>query len=454
MRVELATTRMAPLVPAPQGSVTSGRHQASPVDTSTRPALGAAQRPPREHANNCGRTADLSAAQTLAKVSSIERVRDCRRVPVGSAPGVSVHARVDGAHFGHLETCSSVWACPRCARRIMQGRGDEIGRAITEAHARGWMVAMITLTMRHGRRDPLKGLWDNLTGAWAAVRHNAASRRAYATSGAHGWIRNVEATHGDNGWHVHSHVLVFLPADTTGAQLNALATAWFDAWSKRLVGLGARAPIRNKGGLHFKALDLSTAADAVADYIAKGTFTAPEAVIVGEAVERKLARELAGQATKTGRGGNRTPFQVLADFQAFGLEDDLMLWRDWEQGSRRRRQIHWSQGLRDDLLDDEEKTDEELAEEDEGGELVAWITFADWRAIRDVPGRPAQLLDLVDAVPPEDVLYVLTLLFEDWGLGRPVEPDGVCPAPDRVGGPTVGPDRRSRSTVNGGLTHG
>ena len=148
------------------------------------------------------------ALRVLRKVSRLRRVSACRRRPTGE--GVMVGRRGARAHYSGLQTCASVWSCPVCSARIQAERADELLRAVERAHACGLKVALLTLTMRHRKRDKLKLLWDGLSQAWQpAIATDRAVRRARDAVGMVSWVRRVEATHGRKGWHLHVHALLF-----------------------------------------------------------------------------------------------------------------------------------------------------------------------------------------------------------------------------------------------------
>ncbi len=191
----------------------------------------------------------------LAKLTSLERVRKCRRCQHGE--GVAIVKRGDRAHYSGLVTCGSVWACPLCSARIWAERRSEVERAIDAHHAAGGRVVMVTLTMRHKNGDALEELWDASSGAWASARGgNRAARRAMAAAGASGWLRVVEVTHGASSWHVHVHALIFVAGTVSDDDAQDLGAAMFDAWAAKLAKKGHR-PIRDRGGLdvHLVALD-------------------------------------------------------------------------------------------------------------------------------------------------------------------------------------------------------
>jgi hypothetical protein len=233
-------------------------------------------------------------------------------------------------------------------------------------------------------------------------------RREKAKLGVVGWVRRVEATHGGNGWHLHAHALIFY----TGGSLHGLEAAMWAAWLRRLGAHGLDAD--REHGIDLRALDLERAREEAGRYLTKATY---------EATTGTAARELAGQLGKQGRKGNRTPFDVLADLGRNGLASDLAIWSEWERASKGRRALTWSKGLRDQLLGDvDELTDEQLAEENDGGQVdVAVIDGASWMTI---VGRRLEvaLLEAVESVPVDESYAALAVFMASNDLGQPIRP--------------------------------
>jgi hypothetical protein len=356
------------------------------------------------------------ALRGLWRFSTLPRVRKCRRVTQTGV--VSIERRGDRASYSGLQTCGSVHACPACSERILAERAEELIAAVQAHHAAGGRVAMVTLTMRHDRGQALEPLWEALSLAWRAARGgNRSARRAMERAGLQHWVRRVECTLGENGWHLHLHALLFLGGDVDQAEVDALGISMFNAWASALVRDGMEAPIRDSGGLDARLLDLSAARAEVGGYLAKGTY--------GESV-RTAALELASSGAKRARRGNRTTMQLLSDVVRFGLVGDHAAWAEWEQASQGRRAMTWSVGARAALLAGaEERTDEEIAADtDREGVPVASFDADTWRQITTRPGLPARLLDLAESVPPAYVVAVLTGACRREGLPPP-SPPGV-----------------------------
>ena len=343
------------------------------------------------------------ARHVLWNLSSLKRVRHCGRYSrSGDGVGVKITTGPAGerrAGFSNVQTCGSVWACPRCSAKIAAGRQADIEGALAEWHRRGGRVALVTLTMRHKRGQALAGLWGGVSDAW----HRATSGAAWkAEQQLHGvpmarvvrsgaragmtvienrlrTIRVVEVTEGQNGWHVHIHALVFVAAGASVATVESIGAGMFGRWSAALVAGGFEAP-SGRHGLDVRRLEGDPAA-ALGEYFTKAQYSA--------------SMETARGDLKDARGGNRTPFGILrglVEVHSTGslegreglpeVSHDEAKWAEWEKASKGRRQVAWTIGLRAELLTEEpELTDEELAEQDQGGEqldrLVEPATFAE-----------------------------------------------------------------------------
>jgi hypothetical protein len=354
--------------------------------------------------NRAGRAASWEALRGLWAFSSIERQRKCRLVPTSDL--VAVEKRADRANYSGLQTCGSRFTCPMCGPKIAAERAVEIAAALSSHTLNGGRVLLVTLTMRHSRAQRLAGLLDGLGDAWAAIRQDKRFRRLYGAHGV-GWIKRLDVTHGANGWHPHLHVLVFVDGAMTEFDAHELGAAMFTPWARRLVKLGLAAPTK-RSGIDVKLLALGEAHEAVSSYVAATEYAA--------AGPMGAALELASASTKRARAGNRTAMQLLADVVRFGLAGDHGLWREYEQATRRRAQILWSNGLRDLLIGDlDELTDEEAAQTNDGAaRLLLLLNHPTWRSVRSTPGRPAELLSwaehhVADDQARELVAQLLTL---------------------------------------------
>ncbi|WP_445942253.1 protein rep [Pseudonocardia sp. T1-2H] len=273
-----------------------------------------------------------------------------------------------------LQSCGSPWACPVCARKIGAQRSEDVATVLRAVAAARGSAALVTLTMRHNRGHRLDALWDALTAAWAAVtsgRGWTADQRAF---GVLGWVRTVEVTHGEAGWHVHVHAVVALDGPTSPDLMDELGGRMFVRWERKLSKLGFSA-VADKGGLDVRPVRMTgESIESIADYISK------------------ITSEITSPTTKEARSGNRSPFAILRDALSTGLESDVLLWLVWEKVSHNRRQLTWSRALRDWAGLHREKSDDEIVSEDRHGDDVLVIPRESWDRVRD------ELPDLLDAV--------------------------------------------------------
>ena len=279
----------------------------------------------------------------------------------GGAVAVRITETAEGRRAGMagLSTCGSVWACPVCSAKIAAGRQRDIEAACSFWEAQGGALAMATFTVAHRLTNSLTSVWDAVAAGWHSVTSGRAWKRNSATFGVEGWIRTVEVTHGDNGWHVHVHVALFLHHGLGAVERATLTAALLGRWRTGIAKHGFSASDRH--GADVRMAHGRDAASVLSQYFTKGVY-APDGTAPAE-----LASELAGGIYKLSRGSStRTPFRVLEDFLTTGDVDDLDLWHEWERGSKGRRQTAWSKGLRTLVELCSEKTDEELAGEELG----------------------------------------------------------------------------------------
>ncbi len=363
------------------------------------------------------RAARYAAQRYLWQASSRPRGRACG---LRSTAGV-VELRVSGrgatstGGFAGLQTCGSVWSCPVCSAKVLAERQSEVEAAVS-----GWSgrVAFMTFTVRHTRDDSLDDVWNAVTAAHHRMttggtyqaqkrRFGVATTRVVQSGARRGqtvatsvlpWLRVVECTHGDaNGWHVHQHMLVFLPAGTTDDELADLYASMHARWS-----LGA-AEAGLDGALMVNVAKFVDGSASIGSYVTKNTYTPAQTA----------ALEVARGDLKSGRLGNRSAMQILRDLVEHSRSRDRMLWHDFERVSAGRRQMTWSVGARDVLGLGVERDDETIAADEVGTTLDAVCTFdaADYRRGIALRGRRVELLDAVEISPAAALA-----LLDSWGV--------------------------------------
>ena len=268
---------------------------------------------------------------------------------------------VDGkAVAGGLMSCGSIWACPTCSLKIRVRRRFELEAAARRHVLGGGRLAMLTLTVRHREAMPLVQTLAALSEAWRLMSNRTGWRKLYCSTV--GYVRSVEITYGEAGWHPHFHVLLFVKPGVGEAEVSLLTNGLFDSWAA-----GARS-----------VLGVSPTAERGLDLAWFGDDAESAALYVS-----KAAAEITQADSKSGRD----PFALL-DENNF---DDAERFHEYATSTVGLKAITWSRGLRARLELAPELPDTEVAQDDEDvGESVMRVPGRDWNRL-DVVGRLAVL---------------------------------------------------------------
>lgn len=308
-----------------------------------------------------------------------------------------------------------------------------------------------------------------------------------------GLVRSLETTYGrphlgGSGWHLHAHVLVFSTRpmaeavnaedaaralgveveEVNDALLEMLGTGlfayrMFGRWIEGVTSTGLPAP--TGAGLDIRRVT-DDGADYIGRYLAKSTFDVAARIgaEVGGGRNTKVPRretsvtpfemlaDLTGEESGTDRFGFRVPTAswMLAELPEGGwgvvdcttgevlevhIPGEWGRWVEWEQASKGRRQILWSQRVKkpdtpralmwNSLLDARGRTatDDEIAAQEITGVTVARIAREAW--FSRMTQRPAWLTDLLEVVEdaPDDM--TAGVLAVEWGTAHGVEIQAV-----------------------------
>jgi hypothetical protein len=269
-----------------------------------------------------------------------------------------------------VEVCSSVWLCPVCAAKIAERRRAELIEAVALVEAQGGAALHFVYTVRHERRDDLALLLERFGRAYQRLAgHRTYRTLIRPTYQVFGSVRALEVTYGENGWHPHYHVLLFVSHPLTDAELARLEVELRALWERcaALDGLSM-----NEHGLKRGELGKG--------YVAKWG----------------IEDELTKSHLKSGRAGSSSPWDLL---RAAGAGDgrSAHLWREYAGVFKGRRQLMWSPGLRALLGLEDEKPDSEVATAlpDDAAHL-GWVTLADWLIVLRY-GKRGELLNVASA---------------------------------------------------------
>lgn len=339
-----------------------------------------------------GRRADRRALRRrLGPLSGHDRLAKCGRSVSDVSAGVTLRLLDGVAHYSGLQSCGSIWVCPVCAPRIREERAREIEAGLASHFATGGSAGFLTLTLPHDQGDALGDLLDALMRSWGRETGSRGWRKDRQEFGVIGFVRSTEVTCGPNGWHPHLHVLLLTETPLSAERWEQFAARIFPRWERAVVRAGYRAPERHfiegqwRGGLTVSAV---RSASEVASYTSK---------VQGLGEGWGAGREVARHDLKLGRSGrHRAPFQIARDAVDGGEAADVARWCEYVRGMHGRRAIEWSRGLRDRLGLGEGRTDEEIAAEEIGGEVVLVLSRDEWGELY-AAARDTLLLELVEA---------------------------------------------------------
>lgn len=314
--------------------------------------------------------------QAIRRIDPKHRTAGCLWCRISTSSQVSVikDTASGKARLGGLQVCGRIWTCPVCAAKISERRAIELAQSIGSAREQKLHVVLLTATAPHVRTDALEPLIDALGVAWRSFTTGRISARLRSAVQLVGTIRNIEVTHGKNGWHPHFHCLVFFQAE--GVDLARMEQEWGAHWQHCAVKAGLRRPSEEHG------LSIQNG-DHAAQYVSKW------------GLEHEMTKSMAKQS----RNGGRTPFDIAEDYSD-GIETrkNAALWREFAKAMHSKPQLYWSKGLKA-LLRVEDKDDQELVEEEDSrvSELVVQLTWPEWKAIR--AKHRATLLDMAETHP-------------------------------------------------------
>lgn len=315
------------------------------------------------------------------------RTVHCGLQPIGANVAVTLGGGV--ATLRGFETCGSPWACAVCAGKVAAGRRDEVERALDQHMADGGQVYMAAFTMPHYAAQSARELRETISAAWKGVLGGAPWNRAKGLYQVVGVIRALEVTHGANGWHPHLHVLFLLKGSVGHWQAQEFGTWLFRRWSRMIARRGygeCTAAV-----WRFEQCHKTTAAGA---YVAKWGADS----------------EMAGGSGKKGRGGSRSPWELL-EASAEGDARAGRLFREYALAFKGARQLTWSRGLKErfGLVDHDDET---LAEREAPAPVIAHLSGrAGWKLSR--AGLVAEFLSTLERWGWHEARRFLTR----WGLG-------------------------------------
>jgi hypothetical protein len=330
---------------------------------------------PRDDAITATKKARFQLQRAAQGLLPQQRVAHCHRSTMSSS-GVAVFKSESGASYGNLATCGSVWHCPVCSAKITEARRQELQNAINAWAKQGGEVYLMSLTFPHLDHQRLEENLKLFTDALKRFKNSRAYKSTMQAVAGAGSIRALEVTHGGNGWHPHTHDLVF----AAGGQLEKLRELE-EVWIETLIKTGI-AERSQYNDMKRAAFDVQNG-DYAAEYVAKFGHEATNASKIITENTWGASHELTKAHAKVGkRLGGRTPFTLLADYIQ-GDQASGELFVEFGLHFKGKRQLFWSPKLRKTLrLLEEEKSDQEIAaEEMPEREFVTILNHEDWKLV-------------------------------------------------------------------------
>lgn len=342
------------------------------------------------------------AKDGLTYPQNYHRTAKCKYVPTGSLVGVNSSKVHKSAFYTGLVSCGCVWTCPVCVVKIQERRRQEIAKAVDFAYANGLQAVMVTLTFPHKKHHTLPILIKRQADALARLRKGKAWDKFKIMLAYLGLIRSLELTYGvKNGWHPHTHELWFVDKDADADDIKEFI---LDKWWSACLRAGlVQDTDETKKDFYMHSVDVRGNC-STSDYLAKQDSSKHWGV----------DREVAKASSKKGKDNKGLhPFAFLTDDN-----ENSALWLEYSQAIKGKSQLFWSHGLKKKFGIDE-KTDEELAEEEnDTADVLGMLEYQEWKLIR-WSGNRAKVLDIAENFPPSEawqnikiLLYQLKLKWE------------------------------------------
>lgn len=189
------------------------------------------------------------------------RQRDCGCKCIDKG-GIAVMQKEGSTYLSGLSTCSSVWACPVCSNKINDVRSKEVSLVLNHYLKSGYALGMLTLTSQHNYWESCKGVKARELGSFNRMIVSRKYKDLCKFYGFEGYIRALEVTIGNNGWHPHLHIAIILNQDLIALEAfcNAVVSLWVSFNKGTTKEAQDYTPIRDTQGIS-KYITKWTAAD-------------------------------------------------------------------------------------------------------------------------------------------------------------------------------------------------
>jgi len=263
-------------------------------------------------------------------------------------------------------------------------------------------VLFITLTLRHKWGDALAFTLDVMLSGFRKLQGQSGFRNLRKRYGLVGFVRASEislsipgsrpdGSYSSGGPHPHTHLAGVFAKELSAQDAQDFERELGAMWIAMCKKLGAGVP-SEKHGVKVVLVTGKEGAHLVGNYLAKVQDGADGGKV------SSLGLELARGDMKKGRHSSITYFQLLDVETGPGSEVARTLYIEYYYATKGRKIFHWSKGLYELLLpEDEELTDEEILEDAEQAELVLVLSARHYdTTFRDDPAALSGALELTE----------------------------------------------------------
>lgn len=165
--------------------------------------------------------------------------------------GIAVMQKEGTMYLSGLSTCSSVWACPVCSNKINEVRSKEVSLVLNHYLKTGYSLGMLTLTSQHNSWEGCKVVKYKELGSFNKMIASRKYKDLCKFYRFEGYIRALEVTIGNNGWHPHLHLAIILNNDKTALEAfcNAVVNLWVSFNKGTTIEAQNFTPIRDTQGI-------------------------------------------------------------------------------------------------------------------------------------------------------------------------------------------------------------
>lgn len=325
------------------------------------------------------------------------RQRDCGCKCIDKA-GAAVMQKEGKMYISGVSTCSSVWTCPVCSNKINEVRSRDVSLLLNYYLKSSYSLAMVTLTSQHNQWETCQIVKHRELNSFNKMIASRKYKDLCKQYNFEGYIRALEVTIGNNGWHPHIHLAIVL--NNTQEALEEFSNSVVQLWVSFNKGTNATAQ-------HYTPiLDVQ----GIGEYITKWG----------------ASDELVKSNHKTSKNAKGyTPFALLKLIRKHGFNSELGQWaymkfKEYSKAFKGAKQLTYSKKLQVKLKEVTTlKTDIEICNERQ--EDAKPVLFLKNNLFKHIAKNNLQAY-VLNILESESILELELLLLE-FGLFTIYDPD-------------------------------